>query len=205
MWAYVRILGDSIENSASWERLRKPGVLATMIIILMQFAYNSTCYFGLLLFFNRKKDEKDDTKTKVSREEKKRTREAEKAMDQDEDGWETVERKSTRVLNQQELKLMLFGKEVDEINHDVIKKRRDEIVAPRGKKTVDRNSSIENLKLLLRFSDEAHLGVGMELMLLVDLVATIFDIPSAASCMKDDIWERCALYGVKSVYGVCSI
>ena len=85
---------------------------------------------------------------------------------------------------------MLFGKEVDEVDHALIKNKRDEIIATRGKKTVERSTSIENLKLLLQFSEEAKLGVGIELLLLVDLIATVYDIPSAASCMKDDIWER---------------
>ncbi len=34
------------------------------------------------------------------------------------------------------------------------------------------------------------LGVAMELRLVVDLVSTIFDIPSAAAAMKDDVWTR---------------
>ena len=134
----------------------------------------------------RKKDDKEEGKTRKPKERK--PKEVEK--DKDDGEWETIQRKSTRVLNKQEMKKMLFGKEVDEIDHAVIKNKRDEIVAARGKKTVDRNSSIENLKLLLQFSNEAKLGVGMELLLLVDLIATIYDIPSASSCMKDDVWDR---------------
>ncbi len=33
-------------------------------------------------------------------------------------------------------------------------------------------------------------GVGMALRLVADLVGTIFDIPSAAVAMKDDVWKR---------------
>jgi len=111
-------------------------------------------------------------------------------MDKEDGDWEVIQRKSTRVLNQQELKKMMFGKDVDEIDHKVVKKKRDEIIAARGKKTVDRVSSIDSLKMLLRFSNEAKLGVGMEVLLLGDLISIIYDIPSAASCMKDDIWAR---------------
>lgn len=85
---------------------------------------------------------------------------------------------------------------MDEIDHAIIKERRDEIVNIRGKKTVDRSNSIDNLKLLLQFSSEANLGVGIEVMLLVDIISVIYEIPSAASCMKDDLWERCVLIGV---------
>ena len=85
---------------------------------------------------------------------------------------------------------MLFGKEVDEVDHAVIKEKRDEIMSMRSKKTLDRSSHIENLKLLLQFSQEANLGVGMEVLLQVDIITVIYEIPSAASCMKDDVWER---------------
>ncbi len=124
---------------------------------------------------------------KKAREAKPKKREAEKQEDGD---WEVIQRKSTKTLNQQELKKMMFGKDVDEIDHDIVKKKRDEIIAARGKKTVDRISSIDNLKILLDFSSQANLGVGMEVLLLGDLISIIYDIPSAASCMKDDVWER---------------
>lgn len=128
-------------------------------------------------------------KVKKNRELKKRTRELEK-LEKDDGDWEVIQRKSTKGLNQQELRKLMFGKDVDEIDHNVVKKKRDEIISARGKKTVDRISSMENLKLLLQFSNEAKLGVGMEVLLLCDLVSIIYDIPSAASCMKDDVWER---------------
>lgn len=138
------------------------------------------------VYLCRKKDDKEEGKVRKPREPKKK---AEKA-NRDDGEWETIQRKSARILSKQELKKMLFGKDVDEIDHAVIKKKRDEIVAARGKKTVDRTSSIDNLKMLLQFADESKLGIGIELLLLVDIIATIYDIPSAASCMKDDVWER---------------
>ncbi len=122
------------------------------------------------------------------REQRKKVQEA---VDGVEDGeWETIQRKPTKVLNKQELKRVLFGKDVDEIDHAVIKERRDEIVGVRGKKTLDRSSNIDNLKLLMQFSAEARLGVGVEVMLLVDIICVIYEIPSAAACMKDDLWDR---------------
>ena len=135
----------------------------------------------------RKKDGKEEEgKVRKVREPKKKVQEA-----GEEDGeWETIQRKQAKVMNKQEIKRMLFGKEVDEIDHAIVKERRDEIVGPRGKKTMDRSTNIDNLKLLIQFSDEAKLGVGIELMLLVDVISIIYEIPSAAACMKDDLWER---------------
>ena len=99
---------------------------------------------------------------------------------------------------------MLFGKEVDEVDHAVIKEKRDEIMTTRGKKSLDRGSNIENLKLLLQFAQEGNLGVGIEVMLLVDIITIIYEIPSAASCMKDDIWERCGYPRIPQYKGVWS-
>ena len=130
---------------------------------------------------------KDEGKVRKVRERK--VREMDKPLDDDGE-WETIQRKTTRVMNRQELKKMLFGKEVDEIDHAVVKEKRDEIITVKGKKTMDRNTSIDNLKLLLQFSQEAKLGAGMEVLLVVDIISTIFEIPSAAACMKDDLWER---------------
>lgn len=140
--------------------------------------------------FCRKKDGKEDeTKVRKVREPKKRVQE----VVEDDGEWETVgPGKPAKKLNKQEMKKMLFGKEVDEIDHAVIKERRDEIVSVRGKKT-ERSTNIENLKLLMQFAEEARLGVGIELMLLVDIITVIYEIPSAASCMKDDLWERYVL------------
>ena len=121
---------------------------------------------------------------------KRKAREADRPLDDDGE-WETIQRKPVRVLNKQELKKMLFGKEVDEVDHAVIKEKRDEIMALRTKKTMDRGGNIDSLKLLVQFSQEANLGVGMEILLLVDIITVIYEIPSAASCMKDDVWERC--------------
>ena len=151
--------------------------------------FGSNTNFHTSLQF-RKKDDKDEGKVRKIREAKRKLRELERPLDNEEGEWETIQRKSTRVLNRQELKKMLFGKEVDEIDHALIKEKRDEIVTLRGKKTMDRGTSIDNLKLLLQFSEEAKLGVGLQVLLLVDVISTIYEIPSAASCMKDDLWER---------------
>ncbi len=84
---------------------------------------------------------------------------------------------------------MLFGKDV-EVGHDVIKRKRDEFMMNRGKKTTDRTQTIDNLRLLLQVSRHSGMGVGLELLLLKDVIETTFDISGVTSCMKTDVWER---------------
>lgn len=77
-----------------------------------------------------------------------------------------------------------------DIDHGIVKKKRDELIAQRGKKTIDPSDNIEHFKLLIQLSKEAGLGVGIEVMLNVDILATQFDYTTFATCMKDDVWSR---------------
>ena len=77
-----------------------------------------------------------------------------------------------------------------DIDHGIVKKKRDELIAQRGKKTIDPSDNIEHFKLLIQLSKEAGLGVGIEVMLNVDILSTQFDYTTFASCMKDDVWNR---------------
>ena len=90
------------------------------------------------------------------------------------------------------MKKLLFGKTELDIDHSLIKKKRDELIAQRGKKTIDPSDNIEHFKLLIQLSKEAELGVGIEVMLNVDILASQFDYTTFASCMKDDVWNRLA-------------
>ena len=91
---------------------------------------------------------------------------------------------------QQDVKKLLFGKTELDIDHSLIKKKRDELIAQRGKKTIDPSDNIEHFKLLIQLSKEAELGAGIEVMLNVDILASQFDYTTFASCMKDDVWNR---------------
>ena len=88
------------------------------------------------------------------------------------------------------MKKLLFGKSELDIDHDIIKKKRDELIAQRGKKTIDLSDNIEHFKLLIQLSKEAELGVGIEILLNVDILAAQFDYTTFASSMKDDVWSR---------------
>lgn len=108
--------------------------------------------------------------------------------------WETVEKKGTRgEMTKLDWKKVLFGKDT-EVDHNVVSKKRQEIVALRGKKTTDPFEQLEQLKALQELSADANLGVGINIRLLVDITATIFDIPSIASSIRGDVWDRCLEY-----------
>ena len=80
-----------------------------------------------------------------------------------------------------------------EIDHGLIKKKRDELIAQRGKKTIDPTDNIEHFKLLIQLSQEAKLGAGIEVMLNADILSSQFDYTTFASSMKDDVWSRLGL------------
>ena len=88
------------------------------------------------------------------------------------------------------MKKLLFGKTELDVDHSLIKKKRDELISQRGKKTIDPSDNIEHFKLLIQLSKEAELGAGIEVMLNVDILASQFDYTTFASCMKDDVWNR---------------
>ena len=90
------------------------------------------------------------------------------------------------------MKKLLFGRTDVEIDHALIKKKRDELIAQRGKKTIDPTDNIEHFKLLIQLSQEAKLGAGIEVMLNGDILASQFDYTTFASSMKDDVWSRLA-------------
>lgn len=94
----------------------------------------------------------------------------------------------------QDMKKLLFGKTELDVDHSLIKKKRDELISQRGKKTIDPSDNIEHFKLLIQLSKEAELGAGIEVMLNVDILASQFDYTTFASCMKDDVWNRCLEY-----------
>eukprot|EP00731_Ephydatia_muelleri_P022471 Em0015g54a len=108
--------------------------------------------------------------------------------------WETVEKKGMRgEMTKLDWKKVLFGKDT-EVDQNAVAKKRQEIVALRGKKTTDPFEQLEQLKALLELSADANLGVGVNIRLLIDIAATIFDIPSIASSIRGDVWDRCLEY-----------
>ncbi|KAI8494468.1 Eukaryotic translation initiation factor 3 subunit C [Branchiostoma belcheri] len=82
-----------------------------------------------------------------------------------------------------------------EINHAVVLKKLNEILAARGKKGTDRSEQIMLLAELRRISEENNLGLGMTVKILFNIIASIFDYnPNIATCMKDEMWAKCITY-----------
>ena len=96
------------------------------------------------------------------------------------------------------MKKLLFGRTDVEIDHGLIKKKRDELIAQRGKKTIDPTDNIEHFKLLIQLSQEAKLGAGIEVMLNADILSSQLDYTTFASSMKGDVWNRFARRSVCS-------
>ena len=84
----------------------------------------------------------------------------------------------------------MFAKDA-EINHEVVIKKLNEILAVRGKKGTDR---VEQVELLLELSNiaQAHnLGESMHCKILFNIVAAIFDYNSnVLLCMRPEMWAK---------------
>lgn len=152
-------------------------------------------------YFLKKPGEEEKTKDEFKSKRKPAAVEVpkveERVVEEGEEGgaeWETVEKKGTRgEMTKLDWKKVLFGKDT-EVDHTAVSKKRQEIVALRGKKTTDPFEQLDQLKALLELSADANLGVGVNIRLLIDIAATIFDIPSIASSIRGDVWDRCLEY-----------
>ncbi|KAH9376757.1 hypothetical protein HPB48_010947 [Haemaphysalis longicornis] len=137
---------------------------------------------------NRAGGEKDEQKEQRRREKKREQKD--KRRDDDEEGWEEVKGGVPLIME----KPKMFAKDA-EINHAVVLKKLNEIMAARGKKGTDRSEQIELLSELLAISQAHNLGPGFQLKIVFAVVASIFDYnPNIATCMKLDMWHKCLEY-----------
>lgn len=84
----------------------------------------------------------------------------------------------------------MFAKDA-EINHQVVLKKFNEILAARGKKGTDRSEQIELLIELLSVCEVHNLGSGILLKIMFAIIAAIYDYnPNIATCMKGDMWQK---------------
>lgn len=146
---------------------------------------------NLALKFLKKAGDKDETKEITKRERKKDKKELrEKKRDEDDEGWEEVRGGAPIIME----KPKMFAKDA-EINHTVVMKKFNEILAARGKKGTDRSEQIDLLIELLSVCHSHNLGIGMELKIQFAIVAAIYDYnPNIATCMKADMWQKCLEY-----------
>ncbi|XP_042906300.1 eukaryotic translation initiation factor 3 subunit C [Parasteatoda tepidariorum] len=141
--------------------------------------------------FLKKPGEKDDTK-EVTKREKKRDKERKerKKGDDDDEGWEEVKGGAPIIME----KPKMFAKDA-EINHQVVLKKFNEILAARGKKGTDRSEQIELLTELMSVCEAHNLGSGILLKIMFAIIAAIYDYnPNIATCMKGDMWQKCLDY-----------
>ncbi|XP_078681381.1 eukaryotic translation initiation factor 3 subunit C-like [Branchiostoma floridae x Branchiostoma belcheri] len=130
-----------------------------------------------------RKAEKKERKAREQRRE-----EEERELEEGE--WTEVQRGAPMAME----KPKMFAKGT-EINHAVVLKKLNEILAARGKKGTDRSEQIMLLAELRRISEENNLGLGMTVKILFNIIASIFDYnPNIATCMKDEMWAKCITY-----------
>ncbi|GIY08831.1 eukaryotic translation initiation factor 3 subunit C [Caerostris extrusa] len=134
--------------------------------------------------FLKRPGEKDETK-EVTRREKKRDKERkERKKEDDDEGWEEVKGGKPK----------MFAKDA-EINHQLVLKKFNEILAARGKKGTDRSEQIDLLTELLNISEAHNLGHGIFLKIIFAIISAIFDYnPNIATCMRGEMWQKCLDY-----------
>lgn len=136
-------------------------------------------------FLKKAGGDKDEQKEQRRREKKREQKD--KRRDDDEEGWEEVKGGVPLIME----KPKMFAKDA-EINHAVVLKKLNEILAARGKKGTDRSEQIELLSELLAISQAHNLGPGFQLKIIFAVVSAIFDYnPNIATCMKHDMWHKC--------------
>ncbi|KFM61367.1 Eukaryotic translation initiation factor 3 subunit C, partial [Stegodyphus mimosarum] len=140
--------------------------------------------------FLKRPGEKDEQKEITKREKKRDKERRERKRDDDDEGWEEVKGGAPIIME----KPKMFAKDA-EINHQVVLKKFNEILAARGKKGTDRSEQIDLLIELLNVCEAHNLGSGILLKIMFAIIAAIFDYnPNIATCMKGDMWQKCLDY-----------
>lgn len=126
---------------------------------------------------------KDSTTAKRSSK-ARRDRNIQRSDDEDEDGGkETVSRQDVQ-------KLVSFGKD-EEITHDAILKKLNDIIAMRGKRGTNRRDQLECLKILRMYVEKQNLGVGIDIKILLVEIAVSFDYHHKGNdWLKPETWTR---------------
>ncbi|CAM9198305.1 unnamed protein product [Lampetra fluviatilis] len=103
----------------------------------------------------------------------------------DEGGWEQVK----GGVPMEKPKMFAKG---TEITHAVVLKKLNEILQARGKKGTDRAGQIELLTELASISEQHNLGSALLVKIKFSLITAFFNYSnSLATCMKQDMWNRC--------------
>lgn len=113
----------------------------------------------------------------------RRDRNVQRSEDEDDEGKETVSRQDVQ-------KLVAFGKD-EEITHDAILKKLNDIIAMRGKRGTNRRDQLECLKILRMYVEKQNLGVGIDIKILLVEIAVSFDYHHKGNdWLKPETWTR---------------
>jgi len=142
--------------------------------------------------FLKKTTEKEDKPLEKKKKEKKDKKES-RRRDEDDGGgeWEEV-KDGVRIA----VKPKMFAKDA-EINHVVVVRKLNEILAARGKKGTDRSEQIELLQELFNIAKLHELGPAISVKITLAIIASIYDYnPNIATCMRTEMWLKCTEYVV---------
>lgn len=131
---------------------------------------------------------KTPAEEKVKKEKKvqKAPKVAQQKQEDDEDGWTEVK---SGPSGQERPKM--FQKDQD-ITHEAVTKKLQEIIAVRGKKGTKRGDQVSLLEELRDIASENNLGAGIQVKLRFNINAALFDYnPVVSSCMRPEAWVQC--------------
>ncbi|CAF0832422.1 unnamed protein product [Adineta steineri] len=132
----------------------------------------------------KEKKNKDASGTKRAPKARRPDRPVQQSEDEDEDG------PKDGAPRQDVQKLVSFGKD-EEITHDAILKKLNDIIAMRGKRGTNRRDQLECLKILRLYVEKQNLGVGLDIKILLIQIAVSFDYHHKGNeCLKPDTWTR---------------
>ncbi|CAB3408489.1 unnamed protein product [Caenorhabditis bovis] len=114
--------------------------------------------------FRNKEDGKSEKKEKKGRAPRKGPKQV--AEDDDDDDWTPVTREKTVVL---------FDPK-EEVTHDVMIKKLNEILAVRGRINTDRNNYVSNLEKILEVAVEKQLGDGIWVKITFCIISALFEL-----------------------------
>ena len=107
-----------------------------------------------------REESKDDKRVKRKREIKVK----EVVEDDDDADWTPVSKE----------KSVVHFDPKEEVTHDVMIKKLNEVMSARGKRTTDRNQHVANLQKLLEVSDEKNLGLGIHVKISFCIISDLF-------------------------------
>jgi translation initiation factor 3 subunit C len=131
---------------------------------------------------------KKDTSSKVKKTSKKHVSKSKKTKKhvrtvQDDDNDEAEKPKAE--------KIKLFAKD-EEINHENVLKKLNQIISGRGRKGTDRKEQIELMSELRDITKQFNLGLPAELKIILNQISVNFDYnPRLNKCMKTENWHNC--------------